>query len=154
MYEYTYEENKFGIVKIDDKEQKGPRRELPEYEAFKKAMADFPAPKGDAGYSPTQKSQPCPAVDEHWMVSSTLLPAMPEGAKKYLTEGAGKGPGLKGPGSQTAPGGSPSDAAPGSGAGGSNAANKNAGAIATADRVAFLVSGAALVSTIVGAILL
>ncbi|KAK1752352.1 Glucanosyltransferase-domain-containing protein [Echria macrotheca] len=156
MYEYTYEENKFGIVTISDKAQKGPRKELPEFAAFQKAMEKFPAPTDDAGASPTQKAQACPTVDEHWMVSSTLLPAMPEGAKVYLKDGAGKGPGLDGPGSQDAGGGDTADAEPGSGAGGSTggSTDKSAGVMVKADRVAFVVSGLAMLSTIVGAVLL
>jgi 1,3-beta-glucanosyltransferase GAS5 len=40
---------------------------------------------------------------------------MPDGAKKYMDSGAGKGPGLKGPGSQNAGGQSTGTAQPGSG---------------------------------------
>lgn len=149
MYEYTYEENKFGIVKIDDKAQKGPRRELPEFAAFQKALAAFPAPSGDGGYTPTQKAQPCPAEDEHWMVTSTLLPAMPEGAKVYLKDGAGKGPGLKGPGSHFAGGESTEDAAPGSGGNVPN--GENAGSM---KGPSVFVTGGALALTLFGALML
>ncbi|KAK0620258.1 Glucanosyltransferase-domain-containing protein [Immersiella caudata] len=155
MYEYTYEENKYGIVTIDDKAQKGPRKELPEFANFAKAMKDFPAPAGDGGASPTTHSQPCPTKDAHWDVDSTLLPAMPEGAKKYLTDGAGKGPGLNGPGSQNSGPAEVEDAAPGSGAGGGNGnTNKNAATKGRMDNASLFVSGAVLVATLMGAVAL
>jgi hypothetical protein len=155
MYEYTYEENKYGIVKIDDKAQQGPRRELqPEFDNFAKAMKNFPAPTGAGGASPTSHSLPCPTKDAHWDIDSTLLPAMPEGAKKYLTEGAGKGPGLNGPGSQNSGPAEVEDAAPGSGAGGGGNQNKNAATKGGMDSASLFVSGAVLVATLMGAIAL
>jgi len=109
MYEYSMEPNKFGIVKIEggDKnggaDQTGKRTELqPEFNNLVKAMKNFPAPSGDGGYSKERKASECPKPNDHWMIESSALPDMPEKAKKYLTEGAGKGPGLKGAGSQWA----------------------------------------------------
>jgi len=153
MYEYTYEENKFGIVKINDKAQKGARTELPEFAAFSKAMKDFPAPTGSAGAAATSHDSPCPTKDVHWDVESTLLPKFPEGAKKYLTEGAGKGPGLKGPGSQNS---GPADvdmAQPGSGAV-SGDGKKNAATKGRMDNAPLFASAAVLMATLLGAIAL
>jgi hypothetical protein len=149
MYEYTYEENKYGIVKINDKAQTGTRQELPEFTAFAKALAANPAPKGLGGASETSKTQACPTKDDNWLIDTTLLPAMPEGAKVYFTQGAGKGPGLKGAGSQSAGGGSTEDAAPGSGA--STTGSKNA---AAGDRAPLIMSGAVAFLTLFGVALL
>jgi len=153
MYEYTYEENKFGIVKIADKAQKGPREELkPEFANFQKAMSANKMPTGLSGAATTSNSVPCPTKDANWDVDSTLLPAFPEAAKKYLTEGAGPGPGLNGKGSQNSGPDEIEDAAPGSGAGG--ATNKNAAPGMGADRTPLLVSGFVLMATLLGAIAL
>ncbi|KAK0643683.1 glucanosyltransferase [Cercophora newfieldiana] len=154
MYEYTYEENKFGIVTIADKAQKGPRTELDEFDAFAKAMSNFPAPTGSGGASATTHSVPCPTKDKHWDVDSTLLPAMPEGAKKYLTDGAGKGPGLNGPGSQNSGPPEVEDAAPGSGAVAGGGNKQNAATKGRMDNAPLLVSGAVLMVTLLGAIAL
>lgn len=152
MYEYTYEENKFGIVKIDDKAQKGERKELPEFAAFAKAMKDFPAPTGSGGATSTTNSAPCPTKDQFWDVDSTLLPAFPEAAKVYLQNGAGKGPGLDGPGSQNSGPAEPEDAAPGSGA--VDGGKKNGAVKGRMDNAPLLVSGAVLMMTVLGAVAL
>ncbi|KAL2267142.1 hypothetical protein VTJ83DRAFT_4419 [Remersonia thermophila] len=108
MYEYSMEPNNYGIVKIKGgdvdggKIQTGERQELPEFAAFAEALKTWPAPKGDGGYNPNGKASECPDKDEHWDVEPGTLPDIPEGAKIYFTEGAGKGPGLNGPGSQWA----------------------------------------------------
>lgn len=153
MYEYTYEENKYGIVTIADKQQYGPRKELPEFDAFAKAMAANPAPKGDGGYTPTQKVSECPAKDSHWIVEGTLLPKFPEEAKKYLTEGAGPGPGLNGPGSQNNGPATHEFAEPGSASGGGSTTTdkpKNA-ALGLAGPAPVVISGLVLFTTLFGA---
>ncbi|AEO66559.1 glycoside hydrolase family 72 protein [Thermothielavioides terrestris NRRL 8126] len=108
MYEYSMEPNKYGIVEIKGGQdnggidQTGERIELDEFAAFASALKKWPAPSGDGGYTSTSKAAPCPTQDQNWLVSSTKLPAIPEGAKKFFESGAGKGPGLNGPGSETA----------------------------------------------------
>ncbi|KAK4207619.1 Glucanosyltransferase-domain-containing protein [Rhypophila decipiens] len=107
MYEYTMEENKFGIVQItvpkdDPKDQTGARKELPEFANLQKAMSKYPAPKGDGGYTSNTKAQDCPPKDDKWLIEGSRLPAMPAEAQKFFDNGAGKGPGLDGPGSQWA----------------------------------------------------
>lgn len=150
MYEYTYEENKYGIVTIADKQQYGPRVELPEFDAFAQAMAANPAPQGDGGYTPTQKVSECPAKDSHWIVEGTRLPKFPEAAKKFLTEGAGKGPGLNGPGSQNNGPATHDFAEPGSAAGGATDKSKNA-AVGLAGPAPVVISGLVLLTTLFGA---
>ncbi|KAK3379147.1 Glucanosyltransferase-domain-containing protein [Lasiosphaeria ovina] len=160
LYEYTYEENKYGIVNITTGRANlaGPRVELDEFAAFAKALKDNPAPTGTGGYNPSATSQPCPAKDANWIVETTLLPALPDGAKKFLTEGAGKGPGLKGAGSQNAGGSSTTDAAPGSGtsgvtAGAAGTTSKAAGVslMAPLDKAPFIISGIVAFFTLAGA---
>jgi hypothetical protein len=134
MYEYSMEPNKYGIVEIKGGQdnggidQTGERIELDEFAAFASALKKWPAPSGDGGYTSTSKAAPCPTQAQNWLVSSTKLPAIPEGAKKvcllipspsktpalvfvaacltnhlqFFESGAGKGPGLNGPGSETA----------------------------------------------------
>lgn len=111
MYEYTYEENEFGIVQISGKEAK----ELDGFGKYKKALADYPAPSGAGGAASTTKSVACPTKDASWLVDSTLLPAMPAKALDYMKNGAGAGPGLNGPGSQDSGTDDIPDAEPGSG---------------------------------------
>jgi len=149
MYEYTYEENKFGIVTIPDKQQYGPRTELPEFEAFAKAMANNPAPKGDGGYTATTKASECPAKDANWIVEGTLLPKLPDGAKEYFTKGAGPGPGLNGAGSQNSGPDNHDFAEPGS-AGGTGDKPKNA-AVGLAGPAPVVLSGLVFLTTLFGA---
>lgn len=165
MYEYTMEANKFGIVEIkggQDKggvDQTGDRKELPEFAAFASALEKWPAPTGDGGYTSTTKAAECPTQDDHWAVDTTALPAIPEGAKKYFTEGAGKGPGLKGSGSQwagdqasTSEGGSATDTSSGSSTSSSSAAIR--GPVPALGNAPLIVSGVVALFTLVGAIAL
>lgn len=166
MYEYTMEPNRFGIVEIKGgqenggADQTGERKELPEFAAFASALKKWPAPAGDGGYTSTTKAAACPTKDEHWDVDSTTLPEIPQGARKYFQEGAGKGPGLKGDGSQwatdqasTSEGGSA-----GSGtSGGGSSTKPNAAARGTtpsADKAPFIISAAVVLFTLVGAVAL
>lgn len=86
MYEYSMERNNFGIVEIEGgqenglTDQTGERRELDEFDAFASALSRWPAPTGDGGYTSTTRAAACPTADEHWIVDTTSLPAIPEGA--------------------------------------------------------------------------
>lgn len=159
MYEYTYEENKYGIVDLVGGISGTVERRKPEYDNFVKALKDNPAPTGAAGAATTTHSVPCPAKDQYWDIDTTLLPAIPENAKKFFQTGAGTGPGLNGPGSQTAGDRSPGDAQPGSGAvTGPNAApaggNKPNAASSLMSQASFALSGAVVLVTLVSAIAL
>lgn len=86
MYEYTYEDNKFGIVEIEGggtgkKDQTGTRKERDDFDSYANALKKWPAPSGDGGYTSTTKAAACPTADEHWLVTQTSLPNIPEGAK-------------------------------------------------------------------------
>lgn len=160
MYEYALEENGYGIAKL------GPGskvEEKPEFANFAKAMSKYPAPTGDGGFSKTTKAAACPSKDSNWLVDSTKLPAMPEGAKKFMKDGAGTGPGLKGEGSQTAQGTSTGDAEPGSGASTNSASGssssgsgdeENGANGGPLDKAPFVVTGLAMLFTFTGALLL
>ncbi|OTB07001.1 glycoside hydrolase family 72 protein [Hypoxylon sp. CI-4A] len=114
LYEYSKEGNAFGIVEISD----GDVSEGDDYPKLKSALSKYPAPTGDGGFTKTTTSAACPTVDDIWDLGDfgpSNLPAIPEGAVKYMTEGAGDGPGLKGDGSQNAGGTSTGTASAGSG---------------------------------------
>ncbi|OHE92959.1 glycolipid anchored surface protein [Colletotrichum orchidophilum] len=98
MYEYSQEVSKYGIVEINGNTVS----DLPEYANFKNALAKYPAPTGDGGANSTSHSSACPAKDSVWLADPSQIPTIPSAAEKYMTAGAGSGPGLDGPGSQTA----------------------------------------------------
>ncbi|KAL2255466.1 hypothetical protein VTK26DRAFT_3291 [Humicola hyalothermophila] len=101
MYEYSLEENGYGIVKIPD-----PRGSVIEEQAdfakLAKALRMYPPPPGDGGFTRTTHAVACPTADAGWLVDTQSLPAMPAKAEEYMANGAGPGPGLSGKGSQNA----------------------------------------------------
>ncbi|KAI1344811.1 glycoside hydrolase family 72 protein [Xylariaceae sp. FL0016] len=114
MYEYSKEGNDFGIVSISGDDV----TEEDDFTKFKSALAKYPAPSGNGGASSTTASVACPTVDDIWALGTwgaSALPAIPENAKKYMTAGAGDGPGLTGDGSQNAGESSTGTASAGSG---------------------------------------
>jgi hypothetical protein len=168
MYEYSMEPNDYGIVKIKggDKNggtiQTGEREELDEFKAYADALKKWPAPKGDGGYNPESKASKCPPRDKHWDVDPEKLPLIPEGAKKFMKDGAGPGPGLKGDGSQWAVDqASTSEADTGTTSsstdGSSPEESTNAamrGNVPSFDKAPFVVSGLAILFTLAGAVAL
>ncbi|KAK6951283.1 hypothetical protein Daesc_007814 [Daldinia eschscholtzii] len=116
VYEYSREGNGFGIVELSGNSDSV--KEEPDFDKLASALSKYPAPTGDGGFTPTTTSVACPTVDKVWDLGdwdASALPAIPPGAQKYMTEKAGKGPGLKGAGSQDAEGTSTGTASPGSG---------------------------------------
>lgn len=98
MYEYSVEDNKYGIVTIKgDDVSHGV-----EYQNFKKALSKYPTPTGSGGAAKTTHSVDCPSSNANWQIKSNAIPDIPQEAEKYMKDGAGSGPGLKGSGSQTA----------------------------------------------------
>lgn len=112
VYEYSQEGSHYGLVEISG----GSVQELSDFDALKSAFANTPNPQGDGGYSSSGAASKCPAQSSTFAVSGDSLPAIPEPAKKYMTNGAGAGPGLNGPGSMQAGTGSTGTATAGSGA--------------------------------------
>jgi hypothetical protein len=99
VYEYSEAGNNYGLAKIDGDKVTTNQ----DYDALKKAFEATENPSGDGGYNSTGGASGCPKMQKpNWDVDSDSLPAMPEPAKKYLTEGAGKGEGFSGKGSQNA----------------------------------------------------
>lgn len=112
VYEYSMEPNKYGLVEISSNSVS----ELGDFTALMNAFKSTPNPDGDGGYNQTGGASGCPAYNPpNWDVKDDNLPAMPEGAKSFMNDGAGKGPGLSGPGSQNAGGASSGTATAGSG---------------------------------------
>lgn len=155
MYEYTMEANGFGIVNVSGNSV----IELPDFSKYADALSKNPAPTGSGGFVSTTSSVPCPTKDVDWPVDSTLLPALPDAAKTFFTNGAGKGPGLTGDGSQNAGGSTSSgDATPGSGSStASPTSSKNAAGLTYAgpvDKAPFIVTGIACFFALAGTMLL
>ncbi|KAJ9141643.1 1,3-beta-glucanosyltransferase [Pleurostoma richardsiae] len=98
LYEYSKEDNDFGIVTIDGTSVD----ESDDFTKYASALSANPAPTGDGGFTSTTNSVACPTADSEWLIDTTALPAIPAAAEKYMTEGAGTGPGLTGDGSQNA----------------------------------------------------
>ncbi|KAL2139797.1 hypothetical protein VTI28DRAFT_4682 [Corynascus sepedonium] len=162
MYEYSLEDNGFGIVKIPDAKS-STVKEQKEFSKLAKALKKNPAPEGDGGFTSTTASVACPTKDSNWLVEGTLLPAIPEGAKKFMKDGAGSGPGLKGDGSQNAgEGTSTGDATPGSGkvtgvpSSGSGGSGDGDGEenIGSVDKAPFILTGLVAALTLVGTLVL
>jgi hypothetical protein len=162
VYEYSEEHSKFGLVQINGDSV----TELPDFSALMSAFAGTANPTGDGGYNTTGGASGCPSyASPNWDVQSNNLPAIPAGAVKYMTQGAGPGPGLTGAGSQEAGGASTGTATSGSGAasvtgssGTSTATSSGAAAaqLAPAPFALAPMAGAAIIviSTIFGATLL
>lgn len=165
VYEYSQEESNYGLVEIDGSTVT-PR---PDFQNLMSEFAKTSNPSGDGGYSSSGAASTCPASSSTWQLkdfSGSALPAIPDGAKKYMTSGAGTGPGLAGDGSQDAGGASTGTAAPNSGqpsiTGTDNAAatgtDTGAGSAVRVNRMnllaPFMCIGAVFVSTLLGASLL
>ncbi|KAF2452999.1 1,3-beta-glucanosyltransferase Gel1 [Lineolata rhizophorae] len=113
VYEYSNEDNGFGLVEITGSSV----RELDDFSTLKDALAATEPPSGDGGArldNPGPASE-CPAQSDVWDVEENTLPNLPEPAQRYFDDGAGDGPGLDGDGSQTAGTASESDSDIGSG---------------------------------------
>ncbi|OAL39148.1 hypothetical protein AYO20_01466 [Fonsecaea nubica] len=159
VYEYSQEPSNYGLVEIDGNSIS----ELPDFGTLQKQFANTPNPQGDGGYNSTGGASGCPSYSSpNWLVKDNSLPAIPDGAKKYMTAGAGPGPGLSGPGSQNAGGASTGTATAGSGSpsqtGGSSSSGTSNAAASVMDAkmsVAPLVCGAVVAMfTLFGATLL
>jgi 1,3-beta-glucanosyltransferase GAS5 len=149
MYEYSMEDNGFGIVELSG----GSVEELDEFTNLQSAMSQFPAPTGDGGAAKTTHSVPCPTKDATWEVDPSAIPAMPKEAETFMKNGAGQGKGLKGPGSQTA-GDSGLSTTNTTGGKSSDKANPANGRVGAFDVAPLLVTGVTLGFTLFGAMLL
>ncbi|KAM3065495.1 1,3-beta-glucanosyltransferase, variant 2 [Clarireedia jacksonii] len=99
VYEYSNEGNGYGLVDITN----GVVSKTDQFTYLKAAYQNTTNPTGDGGATTTKGSaSTCPTESSEWDVSGDALPAIPTPAEKYMTEGAGTGPGLDGAGSQEA----------------------------------------------------
>lgn len=83
LYEYSREGNMFGIVDVSG--ESNSVKEDSDFDTFKSALAKYPAPSGDGGFTSTTQSAACPTQDTIWDLGKwgeSALPAIPEGAKK------------------------------------------------------------------------
>lgn len=157
LYEYSIEENDYGIVSIgkDDKVTT-----ISEYNLFKTALSKNAAPTGDGGAASTTHSQACPTSASDWQVNPSLVPEMPSAAQKYMTKGAGDGPGLDGDGSQNkADSGTATASVDAGTTGGSSSSSETSDSaaptmMAPMDLAPICVTGAAIIFTLFGALLL
>ncbi|OCL12716.1 glycoside hydrolase family 72 protein [Glonium stellatum] len=112
VYEYTVEPNGYGLVEVGANGNIEPNDDFDRLAtAYKKTLN----PTGNGGFKENGTPSECPPQREGWDVEGTLLPSIPKLAVKYMSQGAGEGPGLKGKGSQWAGTPSESEATPGSG---------------------------------------
>jgi hypothetical protein len=95
MYEYSLEDNDYGIVKINGNTVKPEK----EFDLFKSALEKYPMPTGTGGAAKSSHGVECPKSESVWQVDPSYLPEMPAQAEKYMKDGAGKGPGIDGAGS-------------------------------------------------------
>jgi hypothetical protein len=155
MYEYSIEENEFGIVTIEgnnlDKHE--------EFDIFKSALSEYPAPTGAGGAASTTHAVACPTSESVWNVDPSYIPEMPVQAQRYMDDGAGEGPGLNGDGSQqagdsgTATASVSNGQASPTGSGSGSSDNDDEGAAASV-KAPLIVSGVAVLFTLVGTLLL
>jgi len=92
VYEYSQEENDFGLVEIKgDKVEK-----LPDFDNLKAQFSAVKNPSGDGGYKKDGKASECPPKSKDWDFKNfDKVPAMPSSAKALLEDGAGKPKGIK-----------------------------------------------------------
>lgn len=96
VYEYSEEGNGFGLVTISGSSVVT----ATDFGALKTAYSTATVPTGNGGATSTTASSTCPTSNADWNVTSDALPAIPAAAEKYMSDGAGTGPGLDGAGSQ------------------------------------------------------
>ncbi|KAI8272639.1 1,3-beta-glucanosyltransferase gel1 [Colletotrichum sp. SAR11_240] len=159
MYEYSMEENNYGIVEIDGTSVS----ELSEFAKLSTAMSKYPAPTGAGGAVSTTHSVACPTENAVWSVDPSKIPTMPTGASKYMTDGAGDGPGLTGDGSQQAgdsasdgetTGGTASPTTSGAAATGSSNAAPGLTFGSHVEKAPLVISGLTIMFTLFGAMVL
>lgn len=86
VYEYSMEENKYGLVEIDDDKVKTTQ----DYDNLKKQFSKTDNPSGDGKYNSNGKPSECPAFKEGTWEASNDLPDFPKAAEDLMKNGAGK----------------------------------------------------------------
>ena len=98
VYEYSQEGNGYGLVTISG-DTVTPNSD---FTYLQSAYANQANPTGNGGAMTTSAVSTCPTESADWEVANDDLPAIPAAAEKFMTDGAGTGPGLNGTGSQDA----------------------------------------------------
>jgi hypothetical protein len=98
VYEYSEEGNGYGLVTIDGDTVTANA----DFTYLQSAYAAQANPTGNGGASSTSAATTCPTESADWDVANDDLPAIPAAAEKFMSTGAGTGPGLNGTGSQEA----------------------------------------------------
>ncbi|KAK2626391.1 hypothetical protein QTJ16_004653 [Diplocarpon rosae] len=98
VYEFSEEGNGYGLVTISGASVSTNA----DFNYLSSAYAAATNPTGNGGATSTSALSTCPTESSEWDVSNDDLPAMPSAAEKYMSSGAGTGPGLAGSGSQEA----------------------------------------------------
>lgn len=156
VYEYSEEGSNYGLVTISNNDVS----ENPGFGALKSALSSVQAASNNGGYNSTGGASGCPSKDSpNWDVADDALPAIPQPAMKYMSDGAGQGPGLTGTGSQNAGTRSSGTASAGSGrvsATASSTASGAAGALVVPEWswTPLVCMSAMLLSTFLGAAML
>merc|ERR1712230_162208 len=89
VYEYSQEPSNYGLVEINGDSVS----ELADFTALQSQFSKTANPTGDGGYNSTGGASGCPTYSSpNWLVKDDSLPAIPDGAKKYMSQGAGTGP--------------------------------------------------------------
>lgn len=159
MYEYSLEDNDFGIVEISGDTVKT----SDEYKLLKQALKNYPMPTGSGGAAKSTHGVDCPAEEDVWQVNPDLVPEMPSQAEKYFTNGAGKGPGFNGNGgngshwevdSGTATASVSAGKSTSTSSSGSESSDDDDSAASAMDMAPLYITGAATLFTLFGAVLL
>ncbi|KAJ2051566.1 1 3-beta-glucanosyltransferase gel4 [Coemansia sp. RSA 922] len=80
MYEYSEEDNKYGIVKVNYGDSKVEKND--DYDNLKKALKDAnPKTIKIGDYKPSGKDSVCPKPSDTWHVKSEVLPPTPSSAR-------------------------------------------------------------------------
>jgi len=97
-YEFTIEDNGYGIVELGD----DGAEPNDDFDRLAAQFEKFPAPTGRQGAKTDGDLEhlDCPAESDDWPLDTDNLPEIPEEAEELIQNGAGEGPGLDGPGSQ------------------------------------------------------
>lgn len=79
VYEYSEEDNEYGVVELDGDDVKT----NDDYDNLKKMFDSVSNPSGDGGYQDDLDYSECPSKSSHWQASNNI-PDTPKGALKYI----------------------------------------------------------------------
>jgi 1,3-beta-glucanosyltransferase GAS5 len=92
-YEYSLEQNGFGVVQI---KPDGSVVELEGFPLLAKALRNNPMPEGNGGYKDQGGVSECPNPSKWWLPKNSSLPRLPGVTESYFKNGAGEAKGNKG----------------------------------------------------------